>query len=255
MGENGLDPEFDSFTDLDAIGEEPTSKITMYFTIGLLVAVIAAGGIYFFYRFTDRSREFERNALVAAADQEDASDEDDGDRVSPGSEDDSDHVEPVETSTPGTDAAVDEGGIAEAGVEPGVETGVEEQVEAGVEESADAGEVEETDAGEVEETDAGEVEAVEPVETAEPTPEQRRESRQLANRALFIAERDREQALEMARRATGLDPSQSVAWYVIAFVENEQGNQGAAREALERCLENRSIVSGDCRSLQRRLAE
>ena len=85
--------------------------------------------------------------------------------------------------------------------------------------------------------------------------EQQREARQLANRALSLAERDREQALELARRAARLDASQPVAWYVVALVQQQNGNLRSAREAVERCLVMPSIVTGDCRSLERRLSE
>lgn len=59
----------------------------------------------------------------------------------------------------------------------------------------------------------------------------------------------------MARRATELDPEQSTAWFVIAFVESQRGNTDAAREAVERCLARPSAVAGDSRALQRSLAE
>jgi tetratricopeptide (TPR) repeat protein len=108
------------------------------------------------------------------------------------------------------------------------------------------------DTGGVESLGAGTSDAA---EAAASTPEQVREARHLANRAALIAGRSHDEALEMARRATELDPEQSTAWFVIAFVESERGNTEAAREAVERCLARPSAVAGDCRALQRSLAE
>jgi DNA-binding response OmpR family regulator len=229
--------EYDSFRDLATVGAEPVSRAPMIVTIILIITAIGAGVAIYFVRANDRSREFDRGGITHHARSDaDRAGGDAGDATPVSTDQDAGEVEaaPIPPDAGDTDGAVT--GDAEAAVAPDAA-----MPEAGA-----------VDAGAVETVEVGTSDAA---ETAAPTPEQVREARQLANRAALIADRSQDEALEMARRATELDPEQSTAWFVIAFVESERGNTDAAREAVERCLARPSAVAGDCRALQRSLAE
>lgn len=229
--------EYDSFTDLDTIGEEPVSKLPMFLAIALIAAIVIGGGVFLYIQQTDTSRIY--------------SDDNIGQILAEAGDDD----EQGSSSDTSTTAPVDEPSEA-VPVDPGAVPGAVDAAIAELDSGGAVGEPLETstvDAGE-EPPPADDASSVVPEPTGEPTPEQRREAGHLANRAAMTVGNP-DHALELAQQAITLDPNQAMGWYVVGYIENQRGNTDVARQALERCIAGRGSGQSDCRSLLRRLSE
>ncbi len=86
------------------------------------------------------------------------------------------------------------------------------------------------------------------VEATEAEPEER-SNQQIAEQALSLAESSPARALTLAKRAARRDPALSTAWFVIAFVEGQRGNDQEAAEAIERCIAASGPHTLACRTL------
>ncbi len=86
------------------------------------------------------------------------------------------------------------------------------------------------------------------VEATEAEPEER-SNQQIVEQALSLAESSPSRALTLAKRAARRDPALSTAWFVIAFVEGQRGNDQEAAEAIERCIAASGPHTLACRTL------
>ncbi len=254
-GETLHEERDDSFTDLDTIGEIPTSRGPMYITVTLLVAVVIGGMVYFYQQSGDGSRDIEAalqsgldsgSSTASRAARRDARAESTDNAAISTSNGDASSGQGVDQVASGdATPAADDASMAAPDTQ--------EQIADASPPSAPDAAVSATD-DPVTPTAEPDAAAVAPP-TSEPTREQQREARRMANRAVNIAERQPDEALALARQASEIDPSQAMPWFVIGYVQKQQGNASAARRALEQCVESGGAGVSDCRLLLRQLGE